>query len=71
MGFSTLGSLLKVKLANPNAASFKPDQKLWKSAKKAAVEYNKEHSSSTSSSKLGQAWIVLVFYIESYEYTIF
>ena len=51
MGFNTLGTLLTVKLANPNAVSFKPDQEPQKSAKKATVEYNKEHSSSTSSSK--------------------
>ena len=63
MGFHMLGSLLTVKLTNPNAVSFKPDHELQKSAKKATVEYNKEHSSSTSDIKHGEAWIVLVFYI--------
>ena len=38
MGFNMLGSLLTVKLANPNAVSFKPDQELKKSAKKSTVE---------------------------------
>ena len=55
MGFNTLCSLLTVTLANRDAVSFKPDQELQMSAKKATVEYNKEHSSSTSSSKPGQA----------------
>ena len=63
MGFHMLGSLLTVKLTNANAVSFKPDHELQKSAKKATVEYNKEHSSSTSDIKHGEAWIVLVFYI--------
>ena len=63
MGFHMLGSLLTVKLTNVNAVSFKPDHELQKSAKKATVEYNKEHSSSTSDIKHGEAWIVLVFYI--------
>ena len=54
MGFNTLGSLLSVKLDNPNTVSFKPDQELQKSAKKAAIKCNKEHSLSTSSSKSGQ-----------------
>ena len=55
MGFNTLGSLLSVKLANPNTVSFKPDQELQKSAKKEPIKCNKEHSLSTSSSKSGQA----------------
>ena len=55
MGFHMLGSLLTVKLTNPNAVSFKPDHELQKSAKKASVEYNKEHSSSTSDIKHGEA----------------
>ena len=63
MGFHMLGSLVTVKLTNANAVSFKPDHELQKSAKKATVEYNKEHSSSTSDIKHGEAWIVLVFYI--------
>ena len=50
-----LGSLLTVKLTNVNAVSFKPDHELQKSAKKATVEYNKEHSSSTSDIKHGEA----------------
>ena len=49
MGFNTLGSILTVKLANPNATKFKPDKALLKSAKSATWEYNKRHSSSTSS----------------------
>ena len=63
MGLHMLGSLLTVKLTNANAVSFKPDHELQKSAKKATVEYNKEHSSSTSDIKHGEAWFVLVFYI--------
>ena len=55
MGFNRLGSLLAVNFANLNAFSFKPDQEIQKAAKNATVEYNKEHSSSTSSSKPGQA----------------
>ena len=61
MDFNTLTYLLTVKLDNPNAVSFKPDQELQKSAKKKTVEHNKEHLSSTSSSKPGQTWIILVF----------
>ena len=49
MGFNTLGFILTVKLANPNATKFKPDRALLKSAKSATWEYNKRHSSSTSS----------------------
>ena len=49
MGFNTLGSILTVKLANPNATKFKADKALLKSAKSATWEYNKRHSSSTSS----------------------
>ena len=48
MGFNTLGSILTVKLANPSAKKFKPDT-LLRSAKSAIWEYNKRHSSSTSS----------------------
>ena len=55
MGFNRLGSLLAVNFANLNAVSFKPDQEIQKAAKNATVEYNKEHSLSTSSSKPGQA----------------
>ena len=55
MGFHMLGSLLTVKLTNANAVSFKPDHELQKSAKKATVEYNKEHLSSTSDIKHGKA----------------
>ena len=54
MGFHMLGSLLTVKLTNANAVSFKPDHELQKSAKKATVEYNKEHLSSTSDIKHGK-----------------
>lgn len=71
MGFNTLGSLLTVKLTKLNAVRFKPEQEIQKSAKKATADYNKEHSSSTYSSKPGQAWIVLVFYSECYECSIF
>ena len=49
MGFNTLGSILTVKLTNPNATKFKPGKALLKSAKSATWEYNKRHSSSTSS----------------------
>ena len=49
MEFNNLGSILTVKLANPNATKFKPDKALLKSAKSATWEYNKRHSSSTSS----------------------
>ena len=48
--FNTLGSILTVKLANPNAAKFKPDKTLLRSVKSATWEYNKKHSSSSSSS---------------------
>ena len=50
MDFNTLGSILTVKLANPNAAKFKPDKTLLRSVKSATWEYNKKHSSSSSSS---------------------
>ena len=49
MDFKTLGSILTVKLANPNAAKFKPDKTLLSSVKSATWEYNKKHSSSSSS----------------------
>ena len=49
MGFNTLGFILTVKLANPNATKFKPDKALLKSAKSATWEYNKRHSSTSSS----------------------
>ena len=49
MGFNTLGSILTVKLANPNATKFKSDKALLKSAKSATWEYNKRHSSTSSS----------------------
>ena len=49
MVFNTLGSILTVKLANPNATKFKADKALLKSAKSATWEYSKRHSSSTSS----------------------
>ena len=49
MDFNTLGSILTVKLANPNAAKFKPDKTLLRSVKSATWEYNKKHSSSSSS----------------------
>ena len=49
MGFNTLGSILTVKLGNLSATKFKPDKALLKSAKRATWEYNKRHSSSTSS----------------------
>ena len=49
MGFNTLGFILTVKLANPNATKFKPDTALLKSAKSATWEYNKRHSSTSSS----------------------
>ena len=49
MRFNTLGSILTVKLANPNATKFKPDKALLKSAKSATWEYNKRHSSTSSS----------------------
>ena len=55
MGFNTSSSLFTVKLANSNTVNFKPDQKLQKSAKKETVDCNKEHLSSTSNSKPGQA----------------
>ena len=42
-------SILTAKLANPNATKFKADKALLKSAKRATWEYNKRHSSSTSS----------------------
>ena len=38
MGFSTLGSILTVKLANPIATKFKSDKALLKSAKSATWE---------------------------------
>ena len=47
--FNTLGSILTVKLANPNAAKFKTDKTLLRSVKSATWEYNKKHSSSSSS----------------------
>ena len=59
MGFNTLGFILTVKLANPNATKFKPDTALLKSAKSATWEYNKRHSStssSTSSSTVAKNW---------------
>ena len=59
MGFNTLGFILTVKLANPNATKFKPDRALLKSAKSATWEYNKRHSStssSTSSSTVAKNW---------------
>ena len=59
MGFNTLGFILTVKLANPNATKFKPDKALLKSAKSATWEYNKRHSStssSTSSSTVAKNW---------------
>ena len=49
MGLNTLGSILTIKLANPNATKFKPDKALLKSAKSATWEYSKRHSSSISS----------------------
>ena len=49
MRFNTLGSILTVKLANPNATKFKLDKALLRSAENATWEYNKRHSSSTSS----------------------
>ena len=49
MDFKTLGSILTVKLANPNAAKFKTDKTLLRSVKSATWEYNKKHSSSSSS----------------------
>ena len=49
MGFNIVVSILTVKLANPNATKFKPAKALSKSAKSATWEYNKRHSSSTSS----------------------
>ena len=49
MGFNIVVSILTVKLANPNATKFKPAKALLKSAKSATWEYNKRHSSSTSS----------------------
>ena len=48
MGFNTLGFILAVKLANPNATKFKPDKALLKSAKSATWEYSKRHASSSS-----------------------
>ena len=42
-------SILTAKLANPNATKFKADKALLNSAKRATWEYNKRHSSSTSS----------------------
>ena len=59
MEFNTLGSILTVKLANPNATKFKSDKALLKSAKSATWEYNKRHSStssSTSSSTVAKNW---------------
>ena len=49
MGFNTLGFILTVKLANPNATKFKPEKTPLKSAKSETLEYNKRHSSSSSS----------------------
>ena len=49
MEFNNLGSILTVKLANPNATKFKLDKALLRSAENATWEYNKRHSSSTSS----------------------
>ena len=49
MEFNNLGSILTVNLANPNATKFKLDKALLRSAENATWEYNKRHSSSTSS----------------------
>ena len=49
MGFNTLGFILTVKLANPNATKFKPEKTPLNSAKSETSEYNKRHSSSSSS----------------------
>ena len=48
MGFITLGSILAVKLANPNATKVNPDKALLKSSKSAIWEYNKRNPSSSS-----------------------
>ena len=49
MSFNTLGFILTVKLANPNATKFKPEKTPLNSAKSETSEYNKRHSSSSSS----------------------
>ena len=43
IGFNTSGSILRVKLANPNATMFKRDKALLKSVKSASPLYKKRH----------------------------
>ena len=49
MGFNNLGFILTVKIANQDATKFRPGKVLLRSAENATREYNKRHSSSTSS----------------------